>query len=71
MTDMGYPEPRPSRDRLLTADEVADWLRVPRSTVYQLTRSRRIPFLKVGRRVLFDHGSIAAWVQSRTIPPRR
>jgi excisionase family DNA binding protein len=68
MTD--DPDPDPRRDRLMTADEVAAWLRIPRSTVYQLTRSRRIPYLKVGRRVLFDHGSVAAWVESRTIPPR-
>ena len=68
MTD--DPDPDPPRDRLMTADEVASWLRIPRSTVYQLTRSRRIPYLKVGRRVLFDHGRVAAWVESRTIPPR-
>lgn len=69
MSDSADFEQRP-HDRLMTADEVADWLRVPRSTVYQLTRSRRIPLLKVGRRVLFDHASVAAWVEARTIQPR-
>ena len=71
MTDSAHPDSRPSADRLMTADEVADWLRVPRSTVYQLTRSRRIPFLKVGRRVLFDHGSVAAWVAVADDPAPR
>lgn len=65
------PEEQPDRrDRLMTADEVAEWLRIPRSTVYQLTRRRRIPFLRVGRRVLFEHASVETWVKSRTIPPQ-
>lgn len=68
---MDDAQPPDRRDRLMTADEVAEWLRIPRSTVYQLTRTRRIPFLKVGRRTLFEHDSVAAWVASRTIPPAR
>lgn len=68
---MADAQPLDRRDRLMTADEVADWLRIPRSTVYELTRSRRIPFLKVGRRTLFEHDSIAAWVAARTVPPAR
>ncbi len=45
MTDLTFTNtPAP---RLLTAAEVSELLRVPRSTVYELTRSRRIPFLKV------------------------
>jgi excisionase family DNA binding protein len=35
----------PLSEPLLTADEVAALLRVPRSTVYELTRSRRLPHI--------------------------
>jgi excisionase family DNA binding protein len=49
--DMSFETP-PSHP-LLTAAEAAQLLRVPRSTVYELARNRRIPFLKVGRRTLF------------------
>jgi excisionase family DNA binding protein len=38
---------------LLTADDVAALLRIPRSTVYELTRTRRLPHIKLGRRTLF------------------
>lgn len=60
-----------SGTRLLTAAEVSEILRVPRSTVYELARSRRIPFLKVGRRTLFDPQLITAWITTQNVPPRR
>lgn len=57
-------------DRLLTAAEVSTILRVPRSTVYELARSRRIPFLKVGRRTLFEPSTLRAWIEAQNVPPR-
>lgn len=56
--------------RLMTAQEVAELLRVPRSTIYELARSRRIPFVKVGRRTLFVPQALLAWIAAQTIPPR-
>lgn len=68
MSDASPPlDPVP---RLMTAQEVADLLRVPRSTVYELARSRRIPFLKVGRRTLFARQTLLEWIASQTINPR-
>ena len=62
----------PSLDtRLLTAAEVSEILRVPRSTVYELARSRRIPFLKVGRRTMFEPQLITEWIATQNVPPRR
>jgi excisionase family DNA binding protein len=56
--------------RLMTAQEVAELLRVPRSTIYELARSRRIPFVKVGRRTLFVQQALLEWIAARTVPPR-
>ena len=67
MTDVFLPPPR---TRLLTAGEVAEMLRVPRSTVYELARSRRIPFLKVGRRTLFEPEVLTEWIRQQTVTPR-
>lgn len=62
----------PSLDaRLLTAAEVSEILRIPRSTVYELARSRRIPFLKVGRRTLFDPQLITELIAAQNVPSRR
>lgn len=58
-------------NRLLTAHEVSQILRVPRSTVYELARNRRIPFLKVGPRTLFDQELLRQWIAQQTVRPRR
>jgi excisionase family DNA binding protein len=64
-------DPRPhALPRLLTAQEVAEILRVPRATVYELARQRRIPYLKVGRRTLFDPVALGDWIKAETVAPR-
>lgn len=60
----------PGVSRLLTARDVAEILRVPRSTVYELARNRRIPFVKVGRRTLFEPDSLRGWIAAHTVQPR-
>ncbi len=55
---------------LLTADEAAELLRVRRSTVYELARNRRLPHVKVGRRVLFVRSDLAAWIVTNRVEPR-
>jgi excisionase family DNA binding protein len=54
---------------LLTADDVASLLRVPRSTVYELTRSRRLPHVKVGWRTLFVRSDLDAWIAASRVMP--
>lgn len=60
----------PPIPRLLTATEAGEILRVPRSTVYELARTRRIPFVKVGRRTLFVEQALIDWITTQTVPPR-
>lgn len=67
MADFSFDPPTP---RLLTAAEVSDLLRIPKSTVYELTRTRRIPHLKVGRRTLFDPRRLDEWIASRNLETR-
>ena len=55
---------------LLTADDAAALLRVRRSTVYELARNRRLPHVKVGRRVLFVRSDLAAWIVTNRVEPR-
>jgi excisionase family DNA binding protein len=55
---------------LLTADDAAARLRVRRSTVYELARNRRLPHVKVGRRVLFVRADLAAWIVTNRVAPR-
>lgn len=44
----------PLDHQLLTADEVAELLRLPVSTIYDLARNGRLPHLKIGRALRFS-----------------
>jgi excisionase family DNA binding protein len=48
---------------LLTADQVARILGVPRSWVYEQSRNGRIPTVTLGRYRRYRPESIAAWVE--------
>ncbi|MGO9497100.1 MAG: helix-turn-helix domain-containing protein [Solirubrobacteraceae bacterium] len=56
MTDAIVPLDR----QLLTAEEVAELLRLPVSTVYDLARTGRLPHLKIGRALRFSRGDLEA-----------
>jgi excisionase family DNA binding protein len=50
---------------LLTVDEVATWLKVPRSWVYARTRQRgtaQLPYMKLGKYVRFEPDAVRAWL---------
>ena len=51
---------------LLNADEAAQLLHVPRSTLYELVRSRHLPHVRVGRGLRFTRTDLAQWVQLNT-----
>jgi excisionase family DNA binding protein len=55
---------------LLTADDAAELLRIRRCTVYELARTRRLPHVRVGRRILFVRADLAAWVVANRVSPR-
>ena len=48
---------------LLTAEEVARWLRLTTAWVYTQTRSDRIPHVTFGRYVRYRRSAIAQWLR--------
>lgn len=54
---------QPSSRRLLTADDVAERLGVPRSWVYAQARQNKIPFVRLGHYRRFRPEAIDAWVR--------
>lgn len=44
----------------LTIDELARWLRLPRSTTYDLVRRREIPAVKLGRHIRIPREHVLA-----------
>ena len=64
---MGASEPD-----LLTVEEVAQYLRVKRSSVYEWAQAGKIPAAKIGRLWRFHRGEIEAWVRRGGLQgPRR
>jgi excisionase family DNA binding protein len=53
---------RPLTEPLLDANEAARLLRVPRSTLYELVRSRGLPHIKVERGLRFTRADLGAWI---------
>ena len=47
---------------VMTVDEVAKYLRIPRSSLYKLAQEGRIPCQKVGRHWRFRRAAIDEWL---------
>ncbi|MEK6271615.1 MAG: helix-turn-helix domain-containing protein [Actinomycetota bacterium] len=56
------PEEEQPNGNLLTADQVAEMLAVPRSWVYAETRAGRLPHVRLGRYYRYAPESIRAFV---------
>ena len=50
-------------NKLLTKQELAEYLNVKESTVYQWTHYRKIPYIKLGRFLRFDLDEVNEWLQ--------
>jgi excisionase family DNA binding protein len=52
-------------ERLLTADEVAEWLRVSRQWVYDHTSGKRrpsLPYVSLGKRKMFRRADVEGFI---------
>lgn len=72
MAVAALPERSDDEFELLTAREAAQLIRLPRSSLYELAPNRRIPFVRIGRRIFFVRGALVQWViDEMSVPPRR
>jgi excisionase family DNA binding protein len=59
----------PTRD-LLTAKEVAEYLRVNQYTIYRLVAQKKLPAFKVGSQWRFERSVLDRWLKKQlNIPP--
>ncbi|UCC94587.1 MAG: helix-turn-helix domain-containing protein [Candidatus Omnitrophota bacterium] len=54
-------------DEILTADDVCKYLKIPRSTLYQLAKDKKIPAFKVGRHWRFKRERVQDWVERQEV----
>lgn len=52
---------------LLLLKEVAVWLRVSSTTIYRLTESRRLPFIRVGGKLCFLKSDVLAYLAGQRV----
>jgi len=57
----------PELRRLITAKEASQYLSLSTETVYRMAASKKLPYLKIGDRVLFDIKSLDQWVEKHLI----
>lgn len=50
-------------DAVLTIDELAEYLKIAKSTLYKLAQQGRIPAQKVGRHWRFRKAAIDRWLE--------
>jgi len=57
----------PELRRLITAKEASQFLSLSTETVYRMASTRKLPYLKVGDRVLFDLKALDHWVDKHMV----
>jgi len=57
-------------DKLLTPDQIAEYLGVRKSTIYQWTHEGYIPYVKLGKFVRFKESNVERWLEKRSTEGR-
>jgi excisionase family DNA binding protein len=47
---------------ILSADEVAAWLKVDRKSIYNACARGQIPHQRLGKRLLFNRAALVSWL---------
>jgi excisionase family DNA binding protein len=56
-------------EKLINLTAAAELVGLSKSFVYHLAESRQIPFVRIGRRLLFRASSLEGWVEQNTVEP--
>jgi len=57
-------------EKLLTPDQIAEYLGVKKSTIYQWTHEGYIPYVKLGKFVRFKVSNVERWLEKRSTEGR-
>ncbi len=52
---------------VLTVDEAADYLRIPKSSLYKLAQEGKVPCQKVGRHWRFHKSTLEKWLGNHVV----
>ena len=54
-------------EKLLSIGDIARMLDLSIATIYKYVCQKKIPYLKIGSRVLFDEDKLDKWLQSKEV----
>ena len=54
----------------LTLNELADYIKVSKSTAYKWCSNGQIPYIKTGKLLLFKKEDIDKWLERSTVPSK-
>ncbi len=57
----------PELRRLITAKEASQYLSLSTDTVYRMASLKKLPYLKIGDRVLFDMKALDQWIEKHMV----
>jgi len=57
----------PELRRLITAKEASQYLSLSTDTVYRMASLKKLPYLKIGDRVLFDVKALDQWIERHMV----
>jgi excisionase family DNA binding protein len=57
----------PELRRLITAKEASQYLSLSTDTVYRMASLKKLPYLKIGDRVLFDVKALDHWIEKHMV----
>jgi excisionase family DNA binding protein len=58
-------------EKLLSISDVMGYLHIGRTTLYRLTKSRRIGLIKVGKKLYFTQAHVEAFIRKNTSPAKK
>ena len=57
----------PELRRLITAKEASQYLSLSTDTIYRMASVKKLPYLKIGDRVLFDVKTLDQWIERHMV----
>jgi len=55
-------------EKILTVPEVAQYLKISKSKMYDIVKREKIPFIKIGRNVRIKESDLDEWLEIQTRP---
>ncbi len=52
---------------ILTKKELMEYVRISRGTADKLMKSRELPYMKIGKKVLFKRADVDRWLESKRV----